>query len=191
MAGTIGIASVMAVAVCIFGVAPTGAQEVPDNVAVGRILEGWRTPQGTQMAAVEIDLLPGWKTYWRSPGEAGIPPHFDWRGSGNLAGVVYHWPSPEVFETSGTRTIGYHGRLVLPVELSPLQADQPIDADATVDFGVCDEICVPVTLSLKATLPVRTTEDPVILSALADGPTRARMPARQRCAAPPTRFATG
>jgi DsbC/DsbD-like thiol-disulfide interchange protein len=74
---------------------------------------------GGHMAAVELQLAPGWKTYWRSPGDAGIPPSFDWSGSENVKSVRLHWPAPEVFEANGMQTIGYHERLVLPVEITP------------------------------------------------------------------------
>ena len=53
------------------------------------------------MAAVEIRLAPGWHTYWRVPGEAGIPPRFDWSGSQNLAAVAYEWPRPEIIVSYG------------------------------------------------------------------------------------------
>ncbi|MCX8508161.1 MAG: protein-disulfide reductase DsbD family protein, partial [Rhodobacteraceae bacterium] len=60
------------------------AQPVPDNLLKAEILPGWRTESGSQMAALRLTMAPGWKTYWRAPGDAGIPPRFDWTGSANL-----------------------------------------------------------------------------------------------------------
>lgn len=108
-----------------------------------RILPGWRTPEGARVAAIEISMAPGWHTYWRAPGDAGIPPLFDWSGSKNLASVSYEWPRPKMFETSGMQTLGYEGRLVLPVRLKPADATAPIVARIDASFGVCDDICIP------------------------------------------------
>lgn len=123
--------------------APLLAQTLPPGVKSVGLLEGWRQPDGTHVAAVEIRLAPGWHTYWRAPGEAGIPPEFDWSGSRNLAGVRYEWPTPLVFDTYGMPTIGYEGELVLPVLLRPEDPSAPIDARLELFFGACDDICVP------------------------------------------------
>ena len=84
------------------------AAERPRDAAGGQAavgtLDGWRQPDGSRLAAVEIRLAPGWHTYWRVPGDAGIPPSFDWSGSSNLASVAYEWPRPEIFDSFGMRT---------------------------------------------------------------------------------------
>jgi hypothetical protein len=80
------------------------------------------------VAGLEIVLEPGWHTYWRVPGAAGIPPRFDWSGSTNLGDARIEWPHPQVFEVFGFRTIGYHDRVVLPMLLTPVtarSADRP------------------------------------------------------------------
>ncbi len=56
---------------------PALAQDQFDLPVTGQVLEGWVRADGTRMAAVQLDLEPGWKTYWRAPGDAGIPPSFD------------------------------------------------------------------------------------------------------------------
>ena len=153
--------------------APAMAQEVPPNVVSASIREGWRTDSGTQMAALELRLAPGWKTYWRAPGEGGIPPEFDWSGSSNIGGVAFHWPKPEVFELNGMRSFGYHGSLVLPIEFRPAAAGEPVHVRAEIDLGVCNEICVPMTVVVSADLAAGGTPDPVIRAALAEMPERA------------------
>lgn len=140
--------------------------------ATGEILPGWVRNDGTRMAAVKITLAPGWKTYWRTPGDAGIPPQFDWSGSANLRGNVgIIWPTPEVQKQNGMRTIGYSDQVVLPITLSPRRSGKPVKLRATLDIGVCKDICVPYQLKLDATLNSSSTKPtPAIAAALAARP---------------------
>lgn len=146
--------------------APATAQGLPSDILHATLLEGWRTESGTQMAALRLELAPGWKTYWRAPGEGGIPPSFDWSGSDNIGGVAFHWPMPEVFDQNGLRTIGYRDELVLPIEIRPADAGRPVSVAARIDLGVCEEICVPVTVDVAADLGQTADPDPMILAAL-------------------------
>lgn len=77
------------------------------------------------------------------PGDAGIPPSFDWTGSKNLASASYEWPKPVVFDTDGIQTIGYSGTVVLPVRLVPRDPGAPLELSLGLFFGVCADICVP------------------------------------------------
>jgi DsbC/DsbD-like thiol-disulfide interchange protein len=143
----------------------------PEDIVTAELIPGWTTADGRQMAGLRLRLAPGWKTYWRAPGEAGIPPHFDWAGSENLAGVALHWPSPEVFDQNGMTSIGYHDVVVIPLELAPTLPGQPLRIETDVEIGVCQDICVPVTVHLAAELPVDAARrDPAIVAALIDRP---------------------
>jgi len=155
-------------------VASPAAAFTQADVLDAELLPGWRGADGRHIAALSLTLAPGWKTYWRSPGEAGIPPILDFSGSSNLHAVRLHWPSPVVFEINGMQTIGYHDRLILPIEVTPQQVGQPVALQLHVDLGVCDDICLPANLSLTATLPMTGTPDPVIRAALAAGPKQGR-----------------
>ncbi len=149
--------------------------DLPDGVMQIEILSGWRTTRGTHMAAFHIRLKDGWKTYWRAPGDGGIPPQFDWSGSKNIAAVAFHWPRPEVSEANGMRTIVYHNELILPVELSPKYSGQDIRLKGRVDLGVCNKICVPVSLKFSANLSANLSEAmPQIKTALKAQPVSAR-----------------
>ncbi|MFN3938156.1 MAG: protein-disulfide reductase DsbD domain-containing protein [Gemmobacter sp.] len=153
--------------------APTRAEGIGEILSA-ELLPGWRTDHGTHMAAVRLRLAQGWKTYWRAPGDAGIPPDFDWQGSENIRSVRFHWPKPTVFTLNGMQTIGYARELVLPVEIVPGNPDAPIRVAAQVELGVCRDVCVPARLSLDADLlPVLRYADPAIKSALASRPKRA------------------
>lgn len=150
------------------------AQQIPENVLRAEVLDGWRTASGTHMAALRLTLAEGWKTYWRAPGEGGIPPSFDWSGSANIASVAFHWPRPDVFDINGLRTIGYHDELVLPMEFTAREADAPMSVTARIALGVCEDICIPVEVSVIADLPRQSTVDPAIEVALAQQPLRGK-----------------
>ncbi len=140
------------------------------------LLPGWRTEAGTQMAALHIHLDDGWKTYWRAPGEVGIPPSFDWSASRNVAALVPHWPVPEVIASNDMTTLGYHGDLVLPVEITPKDPGADIVLSGAIEMGICNDVCVPVEAQLSAALPQgATTADPRIEAALAAQPQSADM----------------
>ncbi|WP_417723381.1 protein-disulfide reductase DsbD domain-containing protein [Salipiger sp.] len=146
--------------------APVAAQEP----ITAELRPGWRLPDGDHMAALHLTLAPGWKTYWRAPGEAGIPPLFDWSGSRNLAGVALLWPTPHVFWQSGMRSIGYKQELVLPIRVRARGAGD-IDLRAEVQLGVCSDVCLPETVRARAVLsPGATRPDPLIAAALASAP---------------------
>lgn len=135
------------------------AQGAHEQVGVKNIevLQGWRTDAGTHMSAVRITLAKGWKTYWRAPGGNGIPPRFDWEGSKNLDSVTFHWPSPTFFTQFGIHTIGYKGEFILPIEIKPNNMGETITLKTQLDFGVCSEVCVPVTSHTETELRVDET----------------------------------
>ena len=143
---------------------------LPDNVVQAEIRPGWVTGNGSRMAALHLKLAPGWKTYWRAPGDAGIPPVFNWAGSDNLRGVSYHWPRPEVFVNFGMRSVGYTDELVLPIELHPKAKGQPIQLKGEIDLGVCETICMPARLNVEARLAGDGASDATIQRALANRP---------------------
>ncbi len=125
---------------------------IPSPVAKVDFIHGWRGLDGVHVAALDIQLAPGWYTYWRVPGAAGLPPQFDWSGSRNLADVRHHWPRPTVFETYGQPTIGYETSLVMPVLLVPEGPDAAVEVDLRMFFGVCKDICIPMEVHLTASM---------------------------------------
>ncbi|MCP5089246.1 MAG: hypothetical protein GY952_20910 [Rhodobacteraceae bacterium] len=141
------------------------------GVASLEILPGYRTAHGTHMAAARIRLKDGWKTYWRAPGDNGIPPRFQWAGSQNIAGVAIHWPAPHIFVQDGITTIGYSNQLVLPLEFQPKEKGGPISLTGSIDFGVCKDVCLPVRASFAAVLPLQNpSHKPAIRAALKSRP---------------------
>jgi DsbC/DsbD-like thiol-disulfide interchange protein len=148
---------------------PLAAKELPPGLVSARLLPGWTNESGQRVTALELQLEPGWKTYWRSPGDSGLPPSFDWSGTANLQGVRYHWPAPEAIKSGDALTMGYHDRLVLPLTLTPSDPDSPMQLSAAIDLGLCEKICVPAHLVLTAPEP-EADPDPAIEEALARVP---------------------
>ncbi|WP_254054667.1 protein-disulfide reductase DsbD domain-containing protein [Roseovarius sp. EL26] len=146
-----------------------------DDIVDARILPGWRGTNGQHTSALQLTLKDGWKTYWRAPGDAGIPPRFNWQGSQNLAGVEVVWPAPIVFNQSGLQSLGYKNVLVLPLKITPKRAGKAISLDGKIEIGVCQDICVPVSLKVSQELPQQAGKrDPRIVAALAEQPYSAR-----------------
>ena len=146
------------------------AAEMADDIVSLEVLPGWRTDAGTRMVGLQLTLLPGWKTYWRAPGDGGIPPQMTWGGSHNIETARFHWPVPDVFEVGGMRSIGYHDQVVIPIELSTASPDAPSRMSGALDIGVCMDICVPVELSFDLTLEGAGSRDAAIVAALVDRP---------------------
>jgi suppressor for copper-sensitivity B len=107
----------------------------------------------TVQVGLQFELRPGWKTYWRSPGDAGFPPRGDWSRSSNVADVSMAWPAPERFEVLGFETFGYERQVVLPMTVRIAEPGQPVVVRGSVDYLVCERICVPYTAELALQLP--------------------------------------
>lgn len=145
--------------------------DLPPGLRAARLLPGWTDADGTRILALDLQLEPGWKTYWRSPGDTGLPPHLDWTGSENLDRVEPHWPAPQAIRSGDVLEMGYHDRLVLPLTAHPLDPDRPVEIRARIDLGLCKDICVPAGLDLAAP-PAGDAPDPRITDALARTPER-------------------
>jgi len=108
---------------------------------------------GALRLGLDFKLQPGWKIYWRSPGDAGLPPTVDWAGSQNATVGDFAWPVPERFELSGLETFGYEGDVLLPAGVTVPAAGDPVHLKAAVDFLTCRELCVPNDVTLDLVVP--------------------------------------
>lgn len=133
-----------------------------------RLIDGGREG-GAFLAALEIELHPGFKTYWRTPGDSGVPPTFDWGPSTNVAAVEPLWPAPTRFADGGGVSYGYHDRLVLPLRVSPRDAG-PARLAGTIDYGVCNDICIPAHAEVGLDLSGRGAPPLPVAQALARVP---------------------
>ena len=139
----------------------------------GTLLPGWREADGRHMAGLSLRLEPGWKTYWRAPGAGGIPPQFNWSGSRNVAAVHVLYPIPKVMDQNGLRSIGYDRDVVFPLVVTARDPSEPIALRAEVEVGICEDVCIPVTLRVRTNLPVRGAFDESIGAGLENQPIRA------------------
>jgi suppressor for copper-sensitivity B len=131
--------------------AATGDWAEGDNARARLIAT--RTADGHLAAAVEIELAPGWKTYWRTPGDAGIAPVFDFSASTNVEAPLVRFPVPERYDDGFNVTNVYRGRVVLPVSAGLADPAAATELRLGLDIGVCDEICIPVRLDAAVSVP--------------------------------------
>jgi suppressor for copper-sensitivity B len=109
----------------------------------------------TVSLGLQFALAPHWKIYWRSPGDAGFPPHLDWSRSDNLAAADLAWPVPQRFSVQGLETIGYEGNVVLPISARLKQAGADLALRVALDYLTCSDICVPNQAILELILPAK------------------------------------
>jgi len=147
----------------------TVAEDYKDMARM-EILPGWRTASGDHVAGIKITLAPGWITYWRAPGEAGIPPHFRFASDSPITSITPHWPVPDVFDDAGLMSIGYHDSVIFPLTISAAQAAGDMAVSGELTIGVCEEICIPVTFTFDTLLPEVGARDASIVAAMADAP---------------------
>ena len=148
---------------------PAPAQ-VPDNVAQIGIIPGWRDGEGRHVAGLSIRLAPGWKTYWRAPGDGGFPPLFNWSGSSNVSDVEVRFPVPDVFDQNGIRTIGYKDSVLFPLLIRPDDSGGTIRLAGEIEIGVCQDICIPVAFTISAELTPARQDSDALSAALNDRP---------------------
>jgi DsbC/DsbD-like thiol-disulfide interchange protein len=113
-----------------------------------------KTPNASFVrAGIEIRLDPGWKTYWRYPGDSGVPPTFDFAGSENVKSATVLWPAPEQFaDGAGGHSIGYLGELVLPLRVVPADAGRVSALNVKLKYAICGTLCVPASAKLNLAL---------------------------------------
>ncbi|MGH7155149.1 MAG: protein-disulfide reductase DsbD domain-containing protein, partial [Acetobacteraceae bacterium] len=121
-------------------------------------------------AGLQIRLAPGWHTYWRTPGDAGVPPTIDWEGSRNIAAATIAWPAPRRLPAiGGLETQGYEDGVVLPIAVTLSRTGEAVSLHAEVDYAACSQVCIPYHASLDLALPpglaVPGTEAPLIAAA--------------------------
>src|SRR5204863_111077 len=116
---------------------------------------------GTIEGGIELVLEPGWYTYWRNPGEAGVPPVFDFSGSENVASVEVLYPAPMRKDAEGSISLVYQDEVVFPLSVTPKETGAPITLRLDAKFGVCSEICVPTHSTSEVTLAADSSADPL------------------------------
>src|SRR6201982_3127791 len=131
-----------------------------DGHSAVRVLAGSRSGAGLRVG-IAFQLQPGWKTYWRTPGDSGVPPRFDFSKSDNIEAVTVLWPAPQKFDDgAGGVSLGYHDQAVLPLRSAAKSANKPVTLRADINYAVCEKICIPVEATAEVAInSVASTED--------------------------------
>jgi DsbC/DsbD-like thiol-disulfide interchange protein len=138
-----------------------------DGHSAVRLLAGSRSG-AVLLGGIAFQLQPGWKTYWRTPGDSGVPPRFDFSKSENIEAVTILWPAPTKFDDgAGGHSLGYKNQIVLPLRIVAKNADKPVTLRAGINYAVCEKLCIPVeAIAELAFASVASTEDSALFAAL-------------------------
>jgi DsbC/DsbD-like thiol-disulfide interchange protein len=138
-----------------------------DGHSAVRLLAGSRSG-AVLLGGIAFQLKAGWHTYWRTPGDSGVPPRFDFSKSDNVEAVTVLWPAPTKFDDgAGGTSLGYHDHVVLPLRIVAKSTDKPVVLRANIDYAVCEKLCIPAQAKLELSFnSVASTEDSVLFAAL-------------------------
>jgi DsbC/DsbD-like thiol-disulfide interchange protein len=138
-----------------------------DGHSAVRLLAGSRSG-AVLLGGIAFQLQPGWKTYWRTPGDSGVPPRFDFSKSDNVEAVTILWPAPKKFDDgAGGVSLGYHDQIVLPLRIVAKNIDKPVTLRAAINYAVCEKLCIPVEANTELAFnSVASTEDSALFAAL-------------------------
>ena len=129
------------------------------------------------VGGITFQLEPGWKTYWRTPGDSGVPPRFDFSGSQNVETVTVLWPAPAKFpDGAGGISFGYQKQVTLPLRIVAKKPGKPVILRAEINYAVCEKLCIPVEAKAEIAFSGKPgAEDPSILTALETVPQPAKI----------------
>ena len=141
--GAIGICALSLIAAASASAADDVSSWDGDARSAVRLIAGSAVAGKVVRAGVEIRLKSGWHTYWRYPGDAGVPPRFDFAGSQNVKAVDVLWPAPQAIPEHDLVTIGYTGDVIMPLAVVPENGAKPVKLRLKLDYAVCETLCVP------------------------------------------------
>ena len=126
-----------------------------------RLVAAEPAPDATEIrAALVVELKPGWKTYWRDPGDAGVPPQFTLGDAENIASARLDYPAPERFAEGTSNSNGYEAPVAFPLTLTLKVPGAPNVVKASAFLGICEDICVPVQLDFALEVPAAAASTP-------------------------------
>lgn len=91
----------------------------------------------------QVSLKDGWKTYWRTPGDAGLPPQWTWKETSNVSSIAVSWPKPDLLNIFNMDTFIYHHEVILPVDVVVTNAEETVSIGLDMQFLICSDICIP------------------------------------------------
>jgi DsbC/DsbD-like thiol-disulfide interchange protein len=143
-----------------------------DTRSALRLIAGSNTSgAGPLNAGIEIKMRPGWHTYWRYPGDSGVPPRFDFSGSENLKSAKVLYPAPSLHSDEGGQSLGYEGNVIFPIAVTAATPGKPVQLRLKAEYAVCEKLCVPAEGQVELPLGDGTSsEDAALKSAQAQVP---------------------
>ncbi|EGP09222.1 hypothetical protein CSIRO_1387 [Bradyrhizobiaceae bacterium SG-6C] len=149
---------------------------IKDTYSSVRLIAGSRSGN-VLLGGIGFQLQPGWKTYWRTPGDSGVPPRIDFTKSDNVESVKILWPLPTKFpDGAGGISFGYKNQVTLPLRIIAKSPDKPVTLRAAISYAVCEKLCIPVEAQAElAFVSVASTEDGAISAALDTVPKPAKI----------------
>lgn len=149
---------------------------IRDTHSAVRLIAGSRSGN-VLLGGIGFELQPGWKTYWRIPGDSGVPPRIDFTKSDNVESVTILWPAPAQFaDGAGGISFGYVNKVLLPLRIIAKSLDKPVTLRADISYAVCEKLCIPVeAVAELAFRSVASTEDSAIAAALETVPKPAKV----------------
>jgi thiol:disulfide interchange protein DsbD len=139
----------------------------------------WIEPGKPITVGLRLEMESGWHTYWKNPGDAGLPPKVNWRlPEGFVAGAI-EFPAPLRIATPPLMGYGYEDEVLLPMVLetpASLPAGTDVVLAGRADWIECKEVCIPGRAEVGLTLPVRVEPAPASKEAPSFAETRRRQP---------------
>ena len=169
------IRMICALASTVASAAPVGAAGMASQPSTARIIDAGPAAElgapGLRLAGIAVTLDPNFITYWRTPGDAGVPPAFDFTGSTNVKAARIEYPAPHKFDEAGAEAFGYSDGVIFPLLITPQDPAQPIALDLAFDYAVCANVCLPAKAHLRAALDgPPSSEAGLVRGALAEVP---------------------
>src|SRR3978361_895132 len=113
-----------------------------DGHSAVRLLAGSRSG-AVLLGGIAFQLQPGWHTYWRTPGDSGVPPRIDFGKSENIEAVTVLWPPPTMLPAgAGGTSLGYQKQVVLPLRIVAKNADKPVTLRGDINYAGCEKLCI-------------------------------------------------
>jgi DsbC/DsbD-like thiol-disulfide interchange protein len=149
---------------------------VTDQHSSVRLIAGSRNG-AVLLGGIAFHIQPGWKTYWRTPGDSGVPPRFDFSASDNIEAVTVLWPAPMTFpDGAGGTSFGYQKQVTLPLRIIAKNPDKPVTLRAAISYAVCEKLCVPVEAKAEISfLSTASAEDAALVAAMETVPQPAKI----------------
>src|SRR5512141_294388 len=137
-----------------------------DSRSAIRVIAGANKSDAASLrAGIEIKLQPGWKTYWRYPGDSGVPPRFDFSGSENLGAAKVLYPAPHLFTDDTGNSLGYKDRVIFPLRVTAKEPGKPVTLRLKLDYAVCEKLCIPAEGRAELTLQAGASSHDAALAA--------------------------